>query len=130
MAQTISRRKLSLYAAAAIKDNGSDATILSELAAYLVNSGRTREANLVVRDIEYALIAQGIVLIDVTSARTLSDEARSEIEAMVKREYPRIAKVIIRESIDTSVIAGVKLQLPDKQLDGTIKAKLEKLKVA
>lgn len=125
----ISRRKLAEYAASRLVKGDATADVLNELAAYLVDTGRVNETELVVRSIEDALLVRGTALVTVTSARTLSDEAKQSIESMVKHEYPQVEHVLLREMIDPSVLAGVKVSLPGTQLDTTAKTKLEKLGV-
>ncbi len=127
MAQKISRRKLAQYTADQIQANVP--APLEQLAAYLVESGRTNEAELVVRDIETALLSRGIAVVRVTVARPLQSAATAEIEAFVKAHYPGVTKVTIEEILDESIIGGMKLSLPDAQLDASIKTKLEKLMV-
>jgi F0F1-type ATP synthase delta subunit len=123
----LSRRKISLLAARQIAAGKQTAHLIREVAAYLIDSGRQREAELLARDIETALIKQGVVVGTVVSARPLSASARTDMEAFIKRHYTGSQKVLLREQIDASVIGGVRLELPDKQLDATIQTKLDKL---
>lgn len=127
---TISRRKLAEHAVERLVGGDTVTDVMNEMAAYLIESGRKREAELVVRAIESALLTRGTALATVTSARKLSDASLKDVERFVKNEYDDISSVLIREIIDTSVIAGIKISLPDAQLDATAKTKLEKLVVA
>lgn len=127
MSSKLSRRKLADHAAARLSKGDSASSVMKELAAYLIDTRRTSELELVVRDIEAALADDGTVLVRTTSARPLSSEAKDAVEAFVGHEYGTSAKVVLQEQIDESVIGGVKLETPDKQLDATIKTKLEKL---
>ena len=52
MTQKISRRKLASYVVDRFESGAPLATLLKEVAAYLVDSKRTREADLLVRTIE------------------------------------------------------------------------------
>jgi F-type H+-transporting ATPase subunit delta len=107
---------------------GDDAKIvIKELAAYLLDGRRTREAELIVRDIEARLLANGTALVTTTSARELSDESKRSIKELVKTEQPGVKDIILREQIDESVIGGVRIELPGKLADFTVKAKLDKL---
>lgn len=124
MAGKISRHKLAEATAAAIKD-GDDKAI-KRLAAYLVDEGRESEAELIVRDIELALVGHGIVIADVTSARKLADDAKEDITAFIKKDSGA-TDVILREQIDPDVIGGVRLAYGDKLLDATVLNKLERL---
>lgn len=125
----LSRRKLSEYAAARLARGDDTQTVMKELAAYLIEARRTNEAELIVRDIETALLSRGTALVNTVSARQLTDEARQAIESLVRSQYDSVKRVVLREQIDPSVIGGVRLELPDKQFDTTVRARLEKLKV-
>lgn len=127
---TISRRKLAEHAAERLLGGDKVDDVLQEMAAFLIENRRLRESELVVRAIEDALLSRGVALASVTSARKLSESAKQDVERFVKREYSGVTSVLIRESIDTSVLAGIKIRLPDAQLDATAKTKLEKLVVA
>ncbi len=127
MAAGISRRKLAAYVADKLID--SDKSVLRELAAYLIDTGRQREVSLVARDIEMALLKKGTAVATTTSARALSKEARETLEIFIKQTYQGVTTVHLRETIDESVIGGVKLELPDAELNATVAKKLEKLTV-
>lgn len=126
---TISRRKLAAYTADSISAGKSQHHVMLELAAYLIEQHRTREQDLLTRDIETALLSRGTAVATTTSARPLSEEAKSTISDFIKSAYHGVTKVAQREVIDKSVIGGVKIELPDAQLDGTVRTKLEKLTV-
>ncbi len=125
----ISRRKLAEYAAERLTKGDAASTVMQELAAYLLDTGRSNEAELVVRSIEDALLAKGIALVTVTSARALTSDAKASVEQLVRSEFSQVSDVILREEIDVSVLAGVKVSLAGAQLDTTAKTKLEKLGV-
>lgn len=126
MADRISRRKIAKYAAAEIAAGNTEA--LDEVAAHLIDTRRSKEAELVARDIEAALAESGEVIATVTTARELTGESRSAVKSYVTR-VTGANKVIIRETVDPSVIGGVKIALPGRLLDTTVAAKLEKLTV-
>ncbi len=125
----LSRRKLAGNIAARISGGESQKVVLRELAAYLIDSGRKKEASLIVRDIEAMLLQSGTAIGTVTSARPLSELALSSIEEFIKEHDSTITDVVLREQIDESLISGVRLELPGSQLDASVKAKLEKLTV-
>lgn len=127
MASKISRRKLASWAAAQLAGGDSVQSVMRRLGAFLIDTRRTKEQSLIVRDVEIALSKEGSVLVHATSARELSNEAITSIKEFVKSEYGADATVIIEQSIDVSVIGGVRLTTPDKQIDATIRTKLEKL---
>ncbi|MDB5165498.1 MAG: synthase delta subunit [Candidatus Saccharibacteria bacterium] len=123
----ISRRKLAQHAASRLASGDKAGDVMRELGAYLIESRRQRELELIVRDIETALLGKGIAIANTTSARTLSETAKRDITDMIKANYSGVSQVLLREQIDPSVIGGVKIELPDRQLDATVRTKLEKL---
>lgn len=125
MAERLSRRKIAKYVADNVSKGVAADEVISEVAAYLIDSRRTRELALVVRAIEDELADRGEVIANVTTARALDDSLKKSVESLVR------AKTIhLRESIDESVIGGVKIDLPGATLDATIKRKLLALRQA
>jgi F-type H+-transporting ATPase subunit delta len=127
MALRISRRRLSEYYAKSLVDGMSAKKLAKELAAYLIETNRTKEAEFIARDIEFALSKEGIVIADVVSARSLSEATRKEIEKLAKSMFSA-KQVELRDTIDPSVIGGVKIDFAGFQLDNTIKQKLTALR--
>lgn len=116
-----------MNAAARLAGGESKKTVLRDLAAYLIDSGRKAEATLIVRDIEAMLADNGTAIGTVTSARPLSSDAIRSVESFIMRNDGGIKQVVLRQHIDESLIAGVKLELPGSQLDASVKAKLDKI---
>lgn len=123
----LSRRKLAQNAAARLAAGEPTKTVLRDIAAYLIDSGRKAEASLIVRDVERMLMDNGTAIGTVTAARQLSGSALKTIEAYIKQYDSNIQRVILREQIDESLIGGVRLELPGMQLDASVKAKLDKI---
>ncbi len=129
MATKLSRRKLAGNAAARLSSGESKKTVLQELAAYLIDTNRKKEASLIVRDIEAMLVDAGTAIGTVISARPLSSSALEAIESFVKQQNAHVKNVVLREQVDETLIGGIRLELPGHQLDASVKAKLEQLTV-
>lgn len=123
MAQRLSRRKMAEFAAEQLLAGKSSKDALKEIAAYLIETNRTGEAELVVRDIEDALAREGVMVADVTSARPLSKAAKADVTKMIGAK-----QLHLRETIDETVLGGVRINLPGKRYDGTIRHRLAALK--
>lgn len=123
MALRLSRRKMATFVAEKLVAGEKPAAALKEVAAYLVDTRRTRELELLVRDIEDALAARGTVVADVTSAHPLSDTLKKEIASLVGGK-----SLQLRETINPEVLGGVRVDVPGKRFDGTIRHKLTALK--
>ena len=123
MAIRLSRRKIAEFAASKLTEGTPIQDVLRTVAAYLVDTRRTRELELLVRDIEDALAAKGVVVADVASAHPLSATVRAEIA-----ELTGAKSVQLRAQVDPSLLGGIRIDIPGKRFDGTIRRKLTALK--
>lgn len=126
MSTRLSRRKITEYAASQIISGADVGTITSQLAAFLIDSRRTGEADLIIRDIEYQLAERGLVLASVVSAYALSKATAQAITKMVKNTA-HAKTVELQQFIDPSVLGGVRIDIPGRQLDGTVSRRLSLL---
>lgn len=116
----VSRRKLAQYAAERLL--AGDAAVIDELAALIVAEKREREIHLLVQDIEAELAERGTVVATVESARALDAATKDAIKSLLS------SNVLLRESIDPTLIGGFKLRTPTATLDATIAKKLNDLR--
>jgi F0F1-type ATP synthase delta subunit len=123
MALRLSRRKLAEFAAEKLLSGVTSQDALIPVAAYLVETRRTHEYELIVRDIEEVLAEHGHVVADVTTAHPFDDTTRKEIEKLIGA-----TSIEYRETVDPSVIGGIDLAVPGKRFDGTVTRKLKALK--
>jgi F-type H+-transporting ATPase subunit delta len=124
MAARLSRRKIAVFVTNKILAGNHQAhEVMRELAAYLVTERRTRELDLIVRDIEEMLADSGVIVADVASARPLSEAMKAEVTAMLGA-----TSVQLRESVDEALLGGIRIDTPGKRFDGTIRHKLTALR--
>jgi F-type H+-transporting ATPase subunit delta len=128
MATRLSRRKLAEYSADQLLA-GKKETVLQELAAYLIEKKRVSELDLIIRDIEAALLLRGIAIADVVTARTLTSETQAHIEAFIASKHPGTT-VQLRTRVEPDVLGGAKIGLAGEELDATIRRKLTTLKAS
>jgi F-type H+-transporting ATPase subunit delta len=122
MNQKLSRRKIADYFAEKVLAGDNVAGVLKEIAAYLIDSGRTREIELVVRALEDSLSSRGTVVASVASARPLDETMKFELATLIGAKT-----VLFRETVDPELIGGVLIETPQQTLDATIKRKLTAL---
>lgn len=125
MANRISRRKLATHVASELLSGKT--TALDELAAYLIDTKRTREAELIIRDIEAALLEKGVLLADVVTAHELSADTKSTLVDYLQKKT-EAKEVKLRESRDESLIGGVKVTIPGAVFDTSVRHKLNVLR--
>ncbi|MFZ1243401.1 MAG: F0F1 ATP synthase subunit delta [Candidatus Saccharimonas sp.] len=125
MATRLSRRRIALYAATELQQHKPAKEVMRQIAAFLIDTKRTREAGLLVRSIEEELERRGIVIATVTTAHQMSAELNRQIVSLLSAD-----KVVLRAQNDTNLIGGFLLETPSERLDATIQHKLAALKAA
>lgn len=127
MGQRLSRRKIAAYYAGQLLAGKKN--VARELAGYLVESRRVRELDLIVRDIEGALVGHGVLLADAASSRKLSEAAAKEVKAYLKSQTGA-EKIYLRETVDPDLLGGVRIAVPGQELDATLRHTLNQLKAS
>ncbi len=125
MARRMSRRALAHYAANGIVKG--DKTVLRKLAAYLIENQRTKEASLIVRDIEHVLSDRGVVVGTVTSAFPLDAKALDAIKESVIGTT-KAERVTLSNQVNTDLIGGYVLTVPGREQDASVRRALTLLR--
>lgn len=118
------RRQLALYAADALLA-GKD--VVPQLAAYLVESHRTKEVELLVWDIEKVLASRGTMVAKTTSARELDEAEKAEIEKLLTTKFGA-KDIVLKSSVDESLLGGVVVRTASNEFDGSLKRSINRLK--
>jgi F0F1-type ATP synthase delta subunit len=129
MAVRLSRRKITGHIADQLALGKPAKKLIRELAAYLVSARRTKELDLIVRDIEYELTKRGIVLARVTTAFDLQAATRSAVTKLIK-ERTNAKTIELEQYIDPAVLGGFKIDLPGLKMDATIAHRLNVLRTS
>jgi ATP synthase F1, delta subunit len=127
MVTKLSRRKIATVVAERLLEG--DKTIIKDLAGYLFYTKQTRSINLLIRDIENALLDRGVLVAKVVSAHDLADSVKKQIDAFLLDESGANS-VQVQYSINKDLIGGIQISTPQAMLDTSIKNKLQRLKAA
>ncbi|MCL2451337.1 F0F1 ATP synthase subunit delta [Candidatus Saccharibacteria bacterium] len=126
--QNPSRRRIAKFIADQLMSGESVQRVAKVLAAWLVESRQTRTSELVLRDIETALLNDHKFLAaDVSSARELSHETIASLREMLAAETGA-QKVEIIPQVDENLVGGVIVRTPDAEMDASLRTKLRKLR--
>lgn len=125
----IPRHKIADFLAQRSLQPGVDPAALSrEVAAYLLETGRTGELSSLARDIMQRRAEQGVVEVTAVSAHPLTSDLKKEIKEKIRVFYPQAKKISINESVDPDVLGGVRLELANERLDLSVRSKLNRFK--
>lgn len=123
----LSRRAIATYVAKQLTSEADSKKVVLQLAAFLVDTRRTKELSLIIRDIQFYLAEAGSVSGVITTATALSAETKKAIEKYIKQQTGATT-VALDSFIDPSVIGGVKVNIPGRELDATVSRSLTVLK--
>lgn len=118
-----SRRQLALAVLNMLAERPAE-DVAHALAAYLIAERRTKEVDLLLRDIEAMRFTNdGVLEVTATSAHELSAGVKEQIRGLLSAN-----QVTIHERRDPHIVGGAKIRSHDMQLDLSVHAKLAKLK--
>ena len=121
--ERISRRKLAAHIADKLVSGAPADEVIKQAAAYLIETKQTRDVDLLVRSIEEALMARGLVVADVASAHPLTGDVKKAIAELLGAK-----NLQTRETVDPSLLGGVRVDVPGKRYDATLRRKINSLK--
>ena len=117
----ITRKQVAHYVAAQLPQHRRK--VLGEAAAWLVATGRTRQANYLAQDVAMVLAQNGYLAARVTTARAVEPKVKAEIERFLQ-QLSKAERIELTTDIDHSLIAGLQLETPDGTLDTSLRSKL------
>lgn len=124
----LSRRALARYAADRLLAGKSANSVAQYLAATLIESGSASEIDYLIGDIASELEQRKKLAIGrVTSATPLSSELKSKLKTRIK-QATGAKSVLLEETVDESVIGGVRIETANRVWDSTIARRLADLK--
>lgn len=119
MAEIIGQKTLSV----------SDTKLLAkEIAAYLLVEHRISELDSLLRDIIQYRADHGVVEAVVVSVQGLSDQVKTDIRDLLHDEFPSAKTLAWHDKLDSKIVGGLRVELPNEQLDITARAKLNMFK--
>lgn len=125
----VSRRQIARSVAARLMAGEESATVLRQLAAYVVQYRLQNQLAQLVADIEYELARAGTVVAGVTTAYELTPELTQQLTEYV-RQHTSARRVVLEERIDPSIIGGVIIETPTLTLDASVATKLKRLRTS
>ena len=98
------------------------------IAAYLLSEGRTADLEPLLRDIMQYRADHGIVEVIAVTAHSLTDDTRKDVERQVRSSFPDAQSIIISEELQNDLVGGIRIELPNQQLDVSVRSQLSRFK--
>lgn len=114
---------VALYEAAKNLSGKDLNTVIKDFLGIIARDHKMKQINKIVEEfIHHGKKQEGIVQIEITSARELDD---ATVEKIKKNFGDKVEAVV---KIDESILGGIKVKTDDKILDGSLQTQLLKLK--
>lgn len=95
-----------------------------EIAAYLLTERRTNELESILRDIMQYRANHGDLEAEVVTAHNIQNDVLEEAKQLLHINYPNAKTIQVDGRMDASVIGGLRIDMPNQQLDMTVQNKL------
>lgn len=99
-----------------------------EIAAYLLLERRTAELESILRDIMQYRLSRDILEAEVVTAHDIQPHVVEEVRQLLHAEYPDAKTIHIDQRQEPSIIGGLRIDMPNEQLDMSVAAKLATFK--
>ena len=119
---TVSRRRVAAYLADGLMSDRAHR--IDQVAAWMVTRKRRHQTSLLVRDLASVLSQRGYLTATVTTARPADPATVSRLSTFVQTHTSATA-VELTSTVDNALIGGLKLTLPDTELDASVATKLQ-----
>jgi F0F1-type ATP synthase delta subunit len=123
-----SRSHVAAYTASQLltADQSTRSEIVQNLAAWLIDSGQTRQVQYLLGDIAWHLQQNNYIVASVKSARPLDTDTRQQIINYIDNQYSNDLNIELVEYIDPSLIGGIVITTPNGVFDISVLQKLKK----
>ncbi len=102
--------------------------LVKSVAAYLAQQPKAVDLNSLMRDVMQYRLENGYVEAMAVSAHPLNAHVVSDIKALLREHFPDAKYFRVDTRIDESVVGGVRIELPQENLDLSVKSRLNLFK--
>jgi F-type H+-transporting ATPase subunit delta len=102
--------------------------LAKSIAAYLLETNQTVQLDSLLRDVKVLREQSGHIEAEVFTAHDLNENALEDVKSLIKTTHPEVRTVAIVQTLDPTVIGGLKIRLAQEQLDMSIRSKLDTFK--
>lgn len=122
----MTRRMLASKVAPLLLESSDRKVLVKQLAAYLVDEGRTAELELLMNDVALELERLGYSDVQLVSAHAVSNSVKQDLVQIIKTQTGA-KEVSLNETIDQSLIGGIIATTPSTEIDLSVRSKLKTL---
>lgn len=99
-----------------------------EIAAYLLAERRVRDLEPIIRDVMQYRAQKGMLEAEIVHAHDVNDAVVKDVRQLLRHAYPTAESVHVNTRRDESVVGGLRIDMPNEQLDLSLADKLATFK--
>lgn len=122
----MTRREIAKKVAPLFLKGKNNKKLIKQLAALLVEEGKTKEIELLMNDVAVEMERLGHSYVEVQSTHKLAVRTLRDLEKSIK-ELTKAGSVTLNETIDQSLIGGLIATTPTVEIDLSVRTKLKAL---
>lgn len=126
--QTITRKELAAVIGEKTLHVRDRNTLATSVAAYISSSVKAVDLDSLMRDVMQYRLEHGIVEAIAVSAHPIDNRVLRDIEELLREHFPDSKSIVIDSKIDPKIIGGIRIELPQENLDLSVRSKLNTLK--
>jgi ATP synthase F1 delta subunit len=116
-----------IYESSSNKEGKEFDVAIDKCAVYIKNKNLLGKKEEILKALEKIINKEGgIVNAKVTTESKLNKEYEKEIEEFIKKKY-KAKEVMIEEKVDPKLLGGIKIEIGDDIIDGTLAHKIKQL---
>lgn len=123
----VSRRELARTVTRQLLEGKDPATVMRQLAAYLIDNKMTNQSGMLIDDIAIALQSQtGHVTAEIVAAFSPAADMKKRLESFVAQQT-QAQSVELTVTTDKSLVGGMVVKTPGHEYDASVRRKLNLL---
>jgi F0F1-type ATP synthase delta subunit len=127
--QSITRAQLATIIGQKTLEIKDSKELASAVSAYLAEERlATIDVSVLMRDVMQYRLEKGLLEAHVISAHELTPLVLNDVEALLRRHYPAVKSITLVPIVDTNLVGGVRIELPQEILDLSVRGKLNRFK--
>jgi F-type H+-transporting ATPase subunit delta len=117
-----------IYLATKDKTSGEISAVVKEVTVFLARKRLLSKSPEILANLEEIINkAEGRMVVHIKSVAKITEETKKEITAMLKKHY-QAHEFVFRESIDSTLLGGVRIEIGNDVIDLSTKNKIGQLK--
>lgn len=102
--------------------------LAQQIAAYLLTERRVGDLESILRDVMQYRADHGVLEAEVVTAHEVDERILTEVRQLLQAAYKEAKTVHVTSHLDSAIVGGLRIDMPNEQLDMSVRSKLATFK--